>query len=370
MITTTFFPGRYIQGYGAISRLGPEIVRLGERGFLICSPTVHGKVLPTFQEELSRSAKIAVEKFGGECSDQEIDRLLKAAQDARADVVLGMGGGKVIDTAKAVAHKLGSPVIIVPTVASSDAPCSALSVIYTPDGVMDRPMPHPRSPDAVLMDSKIILEAPVRFLVAGMGDALSTRFEAETCQKRYAPNMTYTGDTGSMTGYALASLCYQSLLKYGAAAKRACEARAAIPALEHIIETNTLLSGLGFESGGLGAAHGFQIGFTVLKETHRHLHGEVVAFGTQASLFLTDKSQEIIDEVYAFCESVGLPTTLSEIGLVDLRETLLLAVSEKMMAADNPVHNELVPITVDSIIAAIKAADNEGRSRKLNGFKQ
>jgi glycerol dehydrogenase len=364
MITTTFFPGRYIQGYGAVSRLGPEIARLGKTGFLICSPTVYGKVLPTFQEELGRHAQVAVEKFGGECSDREIDRMLKLAQQARAEVVIGMGGGKVIDTAKAVEHKLGTPVIIVPTVASSDAPCSAVSVIYTPEGVMDRPLPHPRSPDVVLMDSKIILEAPVRYLVAGMGDALSTWFEAETCQKRYAPNMTFTGDTGSMTGYALALLCYQSLLKYGATAKKACEAHAVIPALEHIIETNTLLSGLGFESAGLAAAHGFQIGFTVLKETHQHLHGEVVAFGTQASLFLTDKSKDTIDEVYTFCESVGLPTTLAEIGLPDIKETQLLAVAEKMLAADNPVHNEPVPLSIDSIIAAIKAADIEGKYRQ------
>jgi glycerol dehydrogenase len=364
MITTTFFPGRYIQGYGAISRLGPEIARLGKMGFLICSPTVYGKVLPTFKEEMVRHAKVAVEKFSGECSDPEIDRMLKLAQKASSDVVIGMGGGKVIDTAKAVAHKLGTPVMIVPTVATSDAPCSAVSVIYTPEGEMDRPMPHPRSPDVVLMDSKIIIEAPVRFLVAGMGDALSTWFEAETCQKRYAPNMTFTGDTGSMTGYALAWLCYQSLLKYGTTAKRACEARAVVPALEHIIETNTLLSGLGFESGGLAAPHGYQTGFTVLKETHHHLHGEVVAFGTQASLFLSDKSKEIIDEVYTFCESVGLPTTLAEIGLANLTEAQLTQVAAKMMEAENPVHNEPIPLSVDSIIAAIKAADYEGNYRK------
>jgi glycerol dehydrogenase len=176
-------------------------------------------------------------------------------------------------------------------------------------------MPHPHSPSAVLVDTRIITEAPVRFLVAGMGDALSTWFEAESCQKKFVGNMTLTGDVGSMTAYALARLCYDSLLKYGLSARRACEAHVVTPALEHIIETNTLLSGLGFESCGLAGAHGFQIGFTALKVTHNYLHGEIVSFGTLASLFLTDKDKALIDEVYLFCESVGLATTLAEIGL-------------------------------------------------------
>jgi glycerol dehydrogenase len=197
-----------------------------------------------------------------------------------------------------------------------------------------------------------------------MGDALSTWFEAESCRIKGAGNMTFTGDTGSMTGYALARLCYSSLLEYGLIAKNACLAGAVTPALEHIIETNTLLSGLGFESCGLAGAHGFQIGFTVLKETHSYLHGEIVSFGTLASLFLTDKSKAQIDEVYSFCNSVGLPTTLAEIGLRDVTDDMLNRVAETAIDKDNPIHNELLPVTHEGIISAIKAADFEGRQRK------
>jgi glycerol dehydrogenase len=364
MLSTTIFPGRYIQGYDALKRLGPEIARLGKVAFILCSNTVYGKILPAFKEDLAKYAQVFPEKFQGECCDDEIDRITKLARKTNCDVVVGMGGGKVMDTAKAVANKAQTSLIIVPTVAASDAPCSAVSVIYTPEGVYDRPMQHPGNPDVVLVDTRIIAEAPVRFLVAGMGDALSTRFEAESCQAKYAANMTFSGDIGSMTAYSLAQLCYQTLMEYGLAAKRACEVHAIIPALEHIVEANTLLSGLGFESCGLAGAHGIQIGFTALKETENYLHGEIVAFGTQASLFLTDKKKEIIDEVYTFCESIGLPTTLAEIGLPDVSDSDLSKVAEIIMDKDNPIHNEPVLVTRETIIAAIKEADHAGHLRK------
>ncbi len=364
MISSMIFPGRYIQGYQAIKRLGTEIQRLGKSGFLICGTTVYNHILPAFREELEQEVEVTAEKFGTECSDEEIERHRTLAEKAGSGVIVGIGGGKVIDTAKAVAKIIEVPMISVPTVAGNDAPCSALSVIYTPDGVYSRLMYHSRNPDTILVDTRIIAEAPVRFLVAGMGDALSTWFEAESCKQKYAVNMTFTGDIGTMTGYALSRLCYDSLLEYGVSAKKACEARIVTPALEHIIETNTLLSGLGFENCGIAGAHGFQVGFTVLKETHQYLHGEVVAFGTLASMFLTDKPPGIVDEVYTFCESVGLPTTLAEIGLPALSETDLFKVVIATMDKDNSTIKEPVPLTEDNVMNAIKAADNEGRLRK------
>ena len=104
-------------------------------------------------------------------------------------------------------------------------------------------------------------------------------------------------------------------IEYGTLAKIACETHIITPALEHIVEANILLSGLGFESGGLAAAHAIHNGLTVLKQTHQYFHGEKVAIGTLASLFLTDKPMDVINEVFSFCETVGLPTTLGDIGL-------------------------------------------------------
>lgn len=367
MITKSMFPGRYIQGLDALKRLNEEIERIGDAGFLVCDPFVFDNPLPYSDKFMDSYSRNVVERFQGESSDEEIERLCDLAKNSKPQVIVGIGGGKTLDTAKAVAHLLELPVIVVPTIASTDAPCSALSVIYTPDGKFKRYLILPRNPDVVLVDTGLIAKAPVRFLVSGMGDALATWFEASSCKAKFAPNIT--GDVGSMTAYALARLCYGTLLEYGVTAKISCEAHAVTPALEHIIEANTLLSGLGFESGGLAAAHAIHNGFTVLEKVHDKQHGEKVAFGTLASLFLTDKPAQIIDEVYAFCESVGLPTTFDEIGLGGISDEELTKVAEAACAENETIHNEPIPVEPMTVFSALKAADAQGRRRKLAAAK-
>jgi len=169
-----------------------------------------------------------------------------------------------------------------------------------------------------------------------------------------------------MSAYALARLCYDTLLEFGVAAKMVCEAHVVTPALEHIVEANTLLSGLGFESGGLAASHAIHNGLTVLEQTHGYFHGEKVAIGTVASLFLTDKSSKMIDEVYSFCESVGLPTTLADIGLGKVSDADLNKVAEASCAQGETIYNEPIPVTADMVFSALKAADAEGRRRRAS----
>ncbi|PSF38989.1 glycerol dehydrogenase [Aphanothece hegewaldii CCALA 016] len=362
MLSTTIFPGRYVQGRDARKRLGQELSRYGKKGIVICDSFVYEKLIWDFEPYMKDGVDVFIEKFGGECSDEEINRLLNIIQEAKFHFVVGLGGGKTMDTAKAVAYEASLPVAIVPTLAASDAPCSAVSVIYTPEGEFKRYLFLPHSPNLVLMDTHIISNAPVRFLIAGMGDALATWFEAESCMKKYAPNMT--GDLGSRTAYSLAKLCYETLLEYGLTAKTACEYHIVTPALDHIVEANTLLSGLGFESAGLAAAHAIHNGLTVLDQTHHYYHGEKVAFGTLASLFLTDKPIKIIDEVYSFCESIGLPTTLADIGLTEISDEKLMKVAQASCLEGETIHNEPTPVNPDMVFSALKAADAEGKRRK------
>lgn len=363
MITATLFPGKYIQGYGALDGLSQWAKRYGKKALIIGSPSSFDKIIPEILSAMQESIPVIAEKFERECSDEEITRLKTIAEREACDVVVGVGGGKALDTAKAVAHEMNVPVIITPTIASTDAPCSSLSVIYRPDtGRIKRVLMLRRNPDVVLVDTKVIAASPERFLVAGMGDALATWFEAESCRLKHAKNMVRA--YSSMTAQTLARLCYETLLEYGLAAKMACRQHVVIPALEHVVEANTLLSGVGFESAGLAAAHAIQDGLNALDKNHKFYHGEKVAFGALVSLFLTDKPSEMIDEVYSFCESVGLPTNLAALGLAGLSDAEIGKVASIACAEKETIHNELMPVAPESVVAAIKVADDEGTRRK------
>lgn len=362
MITTAIFPARYVQGNGALDSLGEDLARLGKSVLAVTDSFVLKTLKGRLVDAAAGRVELNIQEFRGECSDEEIERLTGLARAMGADVVAGIGGGKALDTAKAVAHALDARTAIVPTLASTDAPCSALSVIYTPEGAFKRYLVLPRNPDLVLVDTGVVAGAPVRFLVSGMGDALSTWFEAEDCRIKRGGNMT--GRVGPMTAFALARLCYDTLLEYGVLAKSACEQGVVTPALERIVEANTLLSGLGFESGGLAAAHAVHNGLTALEETHHCWHGEKVAFGTLTLLILTDRPPAVLDEVYGFCKAVGLPTTLAEIGLGEVSDERLLLAAERACAEGETIHNEPHEITPQRVLAAMKAADAEGRRRK------
>ncbi|MBX9722842.1 MAG: iron-containing alcohol dehydrogenase, partial [Candidatus Obscuribacterales bacterium] len=294
----------------------------------------------------------------GECSTAEIERLCTLARQAKASVVVGAGGGKVLDAARAVAGELDLPAVNCPTVASSDAPCSALSVVYSETGEFEKYIFYRRNPDLVLVDTWVVAQAPPRLLVAGMGDALATWFEADTVIRARKKNQV-NGATTISAG-ALARLCYDTLLADGVDALRAVEHRSVTPALERLVEANTLLSGLGFESGGLAIAHSVHNGLTTVPETHAFLHGEKVAFGLLTQLVAEGKPSQLINEVLNFSVSVGLPVTLNQVGIVSLDREQLRGVAARAVAPGETAHNEPFVVDEQLMLDAILTADALG----------
>lgn len=355
-------PARYVQGRDATFSLGSEMTKLGIGGkTLVLASSSAKKLLHAAWSETFSSAQIdySVESFSGECSRQEIARVAKVAVEAKAEVIVGAGGGKVLDAARAVACQLQLPVVNCPTAASSDAPCSALSVVYSEHGEFESYLFYKRNPDLVLVDTSVIAKAPPRLLSAGMGDALATWFEAKTVIEARRANQV--GGATTISAQALAKLCYETLLADGRAALTAVENATVTPALERIVEANTLLSGLGFESGGLAIAHSVHNGLTTVAETHSFMHGEKVAFGLLVQLVAEGKPQSLIDEVLDFSHSVSLPITLAEVGLKNISPSVAMQIAQRSVAEGETAHNEPFVVTAQLIADAILAADAIGK---------
>ncbi|WFW12964.1 bifunctional L-1,2-propanediol dehydrogenase/glycerol dehydrogenase [Citrobacter freundii] len=353
-------PGKYIQGADVITRLGSYLKPLAERWLVVGDKFVLGFAQPALEKSF-QDAGLALEiaPFGGECSQHEIDRLRGVAEQAQCGAVLGIGGGKTLDTAKALAHFMGVPVAIAPTIASTDAPCSALSVIYTDAGEFDRYLLLPNNPDRVIVDTKIVAGAPARLLAAGIGDALATWFEARACSRSGATTMA--GGQCTQAALALAELCYNTLIEEGEKAMLAAEQHVVTPALERVIEANTYLSGVGFESGGLAAAHAIHNGLTAIPDAHHYYHGEKVAFGTLTQLVLENAPVEEIETVAALCHSVGLPITLAQLDIKQDIPAKMRIVAEAACAEGETIHNMPGGATPDQVYAALLVADQYGQ---------
>ncbi|WP_310550703.1 glycerol dehydrogenase [Paenibacillus glufosinatiresistens] len=381
-------PSRYIQGPGVMDRLPGLCTQLGgARAAVLVDGFIwerHGERL----EELFKNGglPVQVEAYRGECTEARVKEYAGrlGIRDGRT-LLVGIGGGKTLDAAKAAAHFTGCPLIVAPTAASTDAPCSALSVLYQENGELDRYLELDRSPDIVLADSEFIVQAPARMLAAGMGDALSTFYEARACRRsaeQTAAASRLTGpDTGpeagdgpaapertapSLSAYLLAEGCLRTVLGYGEQAF--CDARAGrlTDAVEHIIEANIYMSGIGFESGGLAAAHAVHNGLTVLEETGSVMHGEKVAYATAVQLCLEEAPEAEIRQIQAFCRKVGLPVTLRELGLSADRPDRLALAAEASCASGSPMAHMPFAVTPDKVLSAMLAADRLGGQDALS----
>ena len=206
----------------------------------------------------------------------------------------------------------------------------------------------------------MIAQSPPRLLVAGMGDALATWFEANACARGHVRNMRGGGSTQS--ALSLADLCYRTLLADGADGLRALELRVVTPALERLVEANTLLSGLGFESSGLAAAHAIHNGLTTAPQTHKFFHGEKVAFGVLVQLVLEGQPSTVLNQVLDFVAGVGLPMTLADIGLGELSNEMLDRIAARSTAKDETIHNEPFEVRPEMVADAIRAADATGKA--------
>ena len=350
-------PGWYVQGKGAMEELGALAVQHGTSAFLISDDDVWNvlsdSVTASFDEV---DGTFTREHFTGECTVGEISRLAEVAVNIEADVVLGVGGGKAIDTAKAVSARIDAPLGSVPTIASNDSPTSSISVLYDEDGVLQGGEQHRFHPEFVLVDTEVIAHAPTRWFVSGIGDALATWYEARATWE--SGGKTVFSRRPTYTGQALAETCHRLLRDHAESAVRSIEDGVVTESVEATTEAVVLLSGLGFENGGLAGAHAIHDGLTTLPQTKEATHGEKVLIGLLAQLVLEGASDETLADLASFAKSVGLPVSLTDIGITSPTQSDLLQVGRVACDADGTMKNEPVETSPKEVADALIAIDS------------
>lgn len=360
-------PSRYIQGKNVDLEAHKYLADLGKNAILLSDETVY-KIIgeKVFNDLKDNGFQVEHVTFGGEASDQEAQRIADIGIKNGADLAIGVGGGKTADTIKKVGNIMGKNVAVLPTTASTDAPCSALSVMYNPDGTFKYYSFYDKNPDLVLIDTNVVAHAPVRTLAAGMGDAMATNVEAQDVAQGHNQSMLHGQQTSA--SLAIAQTCMDNLFTHAKQAYSAAEANIVSPSLDTVVEANTLLSGLGFESAGLAAAHAIYDAFTVLDgKIETLMHGEKVAYGTLCELMLDNVSEEKMNKFIDFYQSIGLPTTLEDLYIPDVSYEDLLKVGKAATIPEETMHNmpfEVTPEDVADAIVSVNAYVHEYNKSK------
>lgn len=353
-------PSKYIQGPNLIHELGDLVAPFGKRFLLLTEDFIYEKKEEVIQLSFAKN-ELNFEKvsFNGECTRKEIDRISEIGKKADVEALIGFGGGKILDTGKYAAEMMGIPFISAPSISSTDAPCTSVVVIYTETGEVEISTNVAENPRMILVDSQMIADAPLRLFVSGMGDALSTYFEARTANEQKCNNIL--GGEITFSAMALAKASYDILIADGEQAKVDLSNKKLTPEVERVIEADTYLSGIGFESGGLSAAHAIHNAMKNLSETHRVTHGELVAFGTLCLVQLENRQNDEFAKIMAFCKAVALPTTLAQLGVVENVEGKIRQVAFDAMHQPEKYHMPL-NATEETVYAAIMEVDRLAQS--------
>ncbi|WP_158783220.1 iron-containing alcohol dehydrogenase family protein [Pantoea sp. BAV 3049] len=344
------FPARVLRGAGVIHQLGEICRELGQRALLIGGHQALKAVEPHVSSQLADAGVelLGTEWFGGETSLQQIARLGELANSLKAEVIIAAGGGKSLDTCKAVGAEHNIPVITIPTIAATCSAVTPLSIRYDDNGNFFDIFPLPQAPAAVIIDSELLAKAPLRWLAAGLGDTLAKWYEFRAVSQRH-PAL----DANARSSLAHSLICYEVIAAHGPAA---CEAvRNNLP--DHhldqsldVIFTFAGLTSLMSNGAHAAAAHAIYEGFTFCDKTREFGHGLLVGYGNLCLLALEQRSDEELQREMRLARQCGVPLSLTEIA--DLTEAELeVIVRESVRAPD--MENMAEPVTVEALFQAI-----------------
>jgi glycerol dehydrogenase len=356
-------PGKYVRQMGILNEIGAYLKEFGDKAFLIGGKTALSITEPIMLESLGRYGIESAGSmwYGGECSWKNIEQLVGIVQEHNPTVLVAVGGGKAIDTVKAVAFAVKVPVVAVPTIAATCAAATPISIIYDDGGAFIEISHRSKAPELVLVDSGVICKAPYRFLSAGIGDTLAKWFESSASVQKSQPTAL------NRSAVRLAEEIYHLLLEKGPSAIEAIKQGKVDSSVDDVIDSIILLSGTVSGYGGddcrTAAAHAIYSGLTIFPEVHETYHGEIVAFGILAQLVMEGKAEEFIRTLISFYQKVHLPYTLEDVGISALTPDEWNRLGQVTVGIED-MKNMPFEVTPDMVIRAIQGADQIGRKVK------
>jgi len=347
----------YVQEQGLMKKAGEWLIQYGKNLFIIGGKTAWSKVSVALEPSLKEyKLDYEVAIFAGESSYEEVARLYKSVPP-EADLIIGVGGGKALDTSKVVAAKLGLPFVAIPTVAGTCACVTPLSVMYTPDGVYTEFISHPQNSVLTLVDSEIIADSPVPYMLSGIGDTLAKWYEGTVCARGMEDHVP------TKLGLAAAKICLETLTKYCEIALKDMNTKTPSYAIQQITDAIFLsagaVGGFGNQNTRACAAHGVHDGLTAVAETHQMKHGMKVAYGIIVLMYIDEQAVEEIEQVKSLYRKIGLPTSLLELGVKrELADTELIKIAQLALSPTSFMHYMPYPVSVEMITEAMKKTQN------------
>ncbi len=352
-IVSAIAPARVVRGFGILADMGETIAQFGSRPLVVGGEAslvnLGDRLNPVFKSQSLKAKSIS---YRPDCSESTIEALQAAFDHHQADFVIATGGGKSLDAAKLIAFKRGCPIVTVPSCGATCAAWTALSNIYTDEGAFRYDVGLFRCPDLLILDYELVLTAPKRTLVAGIGDAIAKWYEARV-------------SSGSSTQTFVMAAVNQAKVLHDLLLDQSVEALAN-PGSDRwceVVDATVLLAGV---SGGIGgaqcrtvAAHAVHNGLTQLPESHGILHGEKVAFGILVQLRLEEMIQgKAINDRFnllAFYSAIGLPMTLDDLGLGAVNDDALLEAAAFACKPGSDIHHLPFPVNSQQVFEAMKS---------------
>ncbi len=294
-----------------------------------------------------------------DCCHEDLDRLVSNQPTLEPfDAVVAIGGGKVLDGGKWLAHRLGLACVTVPTSAATCAGWTALANLYSPQGAFLRDVVLARCPDLLVFDHDLVRTAPSRTLASGIADAMAKWYEASV-------SSGCSGDGLVQQALQVARTLRDQLLLDGEAAMADPHSEAWVRVAEGCALTAGLVGGLGGARCRTVAAHAIHNGLTQLPASAGHLHGEKVGFGVLAQLRLEEMlaghplAGQARRQLLTFFRALQLPVDLAELGLAQTSLQDLRLVCDHACQEGSDLHQLPFPVQPTDLLAALVSTTAE-----------